>query len=100
LTTATAQQLADELRYLADETNFIVPYTMANAIEDFAETLTVYHFLVKHDKADRRRVYDQNLTQVAPETRRCSTTTTSASSQASRQAEGQALQLCRSRIRR
>lgn len=64
LTGASASTLATELRYLAEDTNFIVPYTMANAIEDFAETLTVYHFLTEYQKADRRQVYDQDLTQV------------------------------------
>lgn len=67
LTAASATKLAEELKYLAEDTNFIVPYTMANAIEDFAESLTVYHFLTRYEKADRRRVYDQDLTKVAPE---------------------------------
>jgi hypothetical protein len=36
--------LASELRYLQEQTNFLVPYTMASPAEDFAETLTVYYF--------------------------------------------------------
>lgn len=38
------KSLAAELKNLADNSNFIVPYTLASPSEDFAETLTVYYF--------------------------------------------------------
>lgn len=55
----TPQSLAKDLKYLAQETNFIVPYAMASAAEDFAESLTVYHFGVNRESWQLRTVYDR-----------------------------------------
>jgi hypothetical protein len=60
----TAKELADGLRYLAEKTNFIVPYTEANSAEDWAESLTVYYYgtlyrgLDGHGSWQRRVVKD------------------------------------------
>lgn len=51
-----ADALAEELRNLADNTNFIVPYTMASPSEDFAESLTVYYFGVYYRSWQKRTV--------------------------------------------
>jgi hypothetical protein len=59
--TATAESLAEDLRYLADETNFVVPYTMASAAEDFAESLTVYHFGLNRKSWQVRTVFDRDI---------------------------------------
>lgn len=43
-TAEEASEIANELKNLAEKSNFIVPYTLASSSEDFAETLTVYYF--------------------------------------------------------
>ena len=53
---ADPNALATELEYLQEETNFIVPYTMASPAEDFAETLTVYYFGVYYQSWQKRTV--------------------------------------------
>lgn len=57
----TPEELAGELRYLADKTNFIVPYTMASSAEDFAESIAVYYFGVAFGSWQIRTVYDKDL---------------------------------------
>jgi hypothetical protein len=59
--TASAESLAEDLRYLADKTNFVVPYTMASAAEDFAESLTVYHFGLNRKSWQVRTVFDRDI---------------------------------------
>lgn len=56
------QTLAKDLKYLAEETNFIVPYALASAAEDFAESLTVYHFGLNRKSWQLRTVYDRPIT--------------------------------------
>ncbi len=53
---SSAEELAAELKRLQEQTNFIVPYTMASPAEDFAETLTVYYFGVFHQSWQKRTV--------------------------------------------
>lgn len=55
------QDLVGDLRYLATKTNFIVPYAMATAAEDFAESLTIYYFGAYLDSWQTRTVYDQDV---------------------------------------
>ena len=61
-TSARPEDLAGDLRYLAERTNFIVPYSMASAAEDFAESMTVYHFGLKRDSWQIRTVYASAVT--------------------------------------
>jgi len=54
------KSLAKELQNLQDQSNFIVPYTMASPAEDFAETLTVYYFGVFFQSWQKRTVSLEN----------------------------------------
>lgn len=56
------EELAGDLQYIAEQTNFLVPYAMATAAEDFAETMTVYHFGLRRDSWQVRTVYDRVVT--------------------------------------
>jgi hypothetical protein len=67
LTGATPEKLAEELKYLAEQTNFIVPYAMASAAEDFAESLTVYYFGVYQDSWQTRTVYAHDIRAKGPD---------------------------------
>jgi hypothetical protein len=58
----TANEIKTELSHLKNDTNFLVPYTMANAAEDFAETLAAYVVGSRTSKWDLRVVYDQPIT--------------------------------------
>ncbi len=55
-----AKSLASELKYLQEQTNFLVPYTMASPAEDFAETLTVYYFGSYYQSWQKRTVSFEN----------------------------------------
>jgi hypothetical protein len=55
-TNVDAKSLASELIYLQEQTNFLVPYTMASPAEDFAETLTVYYFGIYYQSWQKRTV--------------------------------------------
>lgn len=66
---AEPKELASDLEYLANDTNFIVPYTLASSAEDFAETLTVYYFGSHLNSWQIRTVFDRG-SNGAPDLRR------------------------------
>lgn len=57
----SGKELAADLRYLADKTNFIVPYAMVTAAEDFAESLTIYYFGTYLNSWQTRSVYTPDI---------------------------------------
>lgn len=62
LTAITGEKLGADLKYLAEKTNFIVPYATATAAEDFAESMTVYYYGVYENNWQNRTVYKENIT--------------------------------------
>jgi hypothetical protein len=65
-----AESMAEELRNLAENTNFIVPYTMASPSEDFAESLTVYYFGTYYRSWQKRTVAFEKKTLFVHDTER------------------------------
>jgi hypothetical protein len=57
----TGEQLAADLKLLAEKTNFIVPYTTVTAAEDWAETLTIYYYGMYRSSWQTRSVYRENI---------------------------------------
>jgi hypothetical protein len=54
-------QMAD-YKTLATKTNFLTPYSSANAIEDFADTLATYYFGTRYNSWMLRSVFAADLT--------------------------------------
>lgn len=58
---AAAKKQTDYYTNLAMKTNFLTPYSAANAIEDFADTLAAYYFGTRYDSWMVRKVFDHDL---------------------------------------
>jgi hypothetical protein len=57
----TAQEIKTELSHLKNDTNFLVPYAMVNAAEDYAETMAAYVVGSSAKQWDKRIVYSQPI---------------------------------------
>jgi hypothetical protein len=66
LTEASARQEAADLEYMASQTNFIAAYAMANALEDFAHTVTIYYFGTRGRGWPEAKTYDLDMTTTIP----------------------------------
>ena len=62
----TPEELEAAYRHLAEETNYITPYSQANHFEDFADTLSNWYFLEIYDEKLVRTVYSSDLLSTLP----------------------------------
>lgn len=63
---SSPKEEAEDLEYMAEKTNFIAPYSMANSAEDFAETLTVYYIGTRSGEWPRWKTYDMSIINTQP----------------------------------